>query len=73
MLVTLLVVSAAYTNVTTFPPSVETGYLPRATRGAIVVLVVFVFAFYAVLPLLSALVLWGGRLLRSWRVAIPAL
>jgi hypothetical protein len=72
VLLALLVVSAAYTNVTTFPPSAESGYLPRATRAAIVLLVLFVFAFYAVLPLLSMLVLWGGRLFRSWRRAIPS-
>src|SRR5262245_64337800 len=41
VLVALLVVSAAYTNVTAFPASVESGYLPRATRGAVVLLVLF--------------------------------
>lgn len=71
VLLALLVFSTAYTNVATFPPSVERGYVPAATRFSIVFLIVFVFAFYAAVPVLSALLLWGGRFFRSWRLTVP--
>lgn len=71
VLLAILVLSSAYTNVAAAPPRPENGYLPRATAGAVVLLVVFVFAFYAAAPLLAAALLWGGRFVRSWRLTLP--
>jgi hypothetical protein len=71
VLLAILVLSAAYTNIATYPPIPEHGYVPRATRAAIVLLIAFVFAFYAAAPVLAALLLWGGRFFRTWRLSVP--
>lgn len=72
VLVAVLVLGVAYANVANRPPSPETGYLPAATRFSVIFLILFVFAFFFVTPFVSFLLLWAGRLVRSWRVTIPA-
>ena len=72
LLVALLLASTAYVNLADRPPSIDSGYVPAVTRYAVVVLILFVFVFYAGLPLLAMLVLWGGRFLRAWRASVPS-
>lgn len=71
ILAILWVLSSAYTNVVTRPASTQTGYLPPLTRFAVVFLILFVFAYYFATPFFSVLLLWGGRLLRSWKKTLP--
>ena len=73
VLVLLWVLSAAYTNLTNWPASVQTGYLPPLTRFAVVILILFVFAYYFVTPFVSVLLIWGGRVLRSWKMTVPTI
>lgn len=71
-LVAILILGVAYANFATRPASPETGYLPAATRYSVVFLVLYVFAFFFVTPFVSFLLVWAGRLVRSWRVTVPA-
>ncbi len=72
VLVAILILGVAYANVANRPPSPETGYLPAAARFSVVFLILFVFAFFFVTPFVSFLLLWAGRIVRSWRVSVPA-
>lgn len=73
VLIALLVLSAAYTNLFTRPVNPENGYLPAVTRNSVIFLILFVFAFYFATPLFSVILMWGGRFFRSWRATVPAL
>jgi hypothetical protein len=72
VLLVLFLVALAYTDLTARPVDPARGVQWAPAQLSVVFLILFVFTFFFVTPLLSILLMWGGRYFRSWRKTLPA-